>query len=157
MKLAVTQMSSGTNIASAAPGCANWPTAALRTDDASGLSRRDVGVGEVEPGLVELGLSLGEARLGGGALGVQRVDLPLGELQRRLGGVDRGALLVELGRRLLGVEHRARAGLRELTGSDPPADRRTPAPPAPGSTCAWAAAICACCAAIWASMRPTPA
>ena len=63
-----------------------------KVDDAARLVGGDGRVGEVELGLVELGLRLGEARLLRRALRPQRVDLPLRHLERRLRAVDSGLL-----------------------------------------------------------------
>ena len=61
---------------------------AAEVDDAARLVGGDGRIGQVELGLIELGLRLGEARLLRGALRPQRVDLSLRHLERRLRAVD---------------------------------------------------------------------
>src|SRR5215469_6459829 len=69
---------------------------------------------EVDAGLVALGVGLRQARLGAGALRVQRIDLPLRELQVCLGAVDRRLFLSLLGTELLGALNGAIAFLRQI-------------------------------------------
>src|SRR5262249_16159365 len=63
--------------------------------------RADLRALEVDAGLVALGVGLRQARLGAGVLRVQRIDLPLRELQVCLGVLRRRLFLSLLGAELL--------------------------------------------------------
>src|SRR5215471_6797837 len=76
--------------------------------------RVDLRALEVDAGLVALGVGLRQARLSAGALRVQRVDLPLRELQVCLGGLHRRLFLSLLGAELLGALNGAVALFRQL-------------------------------------------
>ena len=114
-------------------------------DDAARLVCRNGRIGKVQLRLVALGFGLREARDGAVALRLQRLDLPLRQFEGRLRTVQCGLLLMQLRSVLLGVLNGARDCVVPGIGSAPPAAARTPAPPAPVSTCAWSALIWACC------------
>ncbi len=104
LKLATTQIWSGTNIAEVRARLRILPDRAGEVDDAARLVGGDGRIAEVKLGLVALRVGLGELGFGGSALRLQRVDLPLGHFERRFGAVDRGLLglhTLNVGRALL--------------------------------------------------------
>jgi hypothetical protein len=77
-------------------------------DDAPRLGRRNRRIGQIELRLVELGFRLREARDGAVALRLQRLDLPLRQLEGRLRVGQSSLMLVQLRAVLLGVLNGAR-------------------------------------------------
>ena len=83
-------------------------------DDASRLRRRHRRVGQIEFSLVALRFGLPQTCNSAVALSLERLDLPLRQLQGRLRTRERGLLLVELRGILLFVLNGAIAGLPEV-------------------------------------------
>jgi hypothetical protein len=90
------------------------PHGGAEVDDAPRLRRCHCRIGKVELGLVALSLRLRETGDGAAALRLQRLDLPLRQLQRRLRARHRGSLLTQLRTILLGILNAARAFLRQI-------------------------------------------
>ncbi len=98
----------GTNIVKVCTGCAYWPTAAPSWTTRPAWVCCNCGIGKVEPRLFALRFGLRQAGDGAGALGPQRLDLPLRQLEGRLRTLDCGLLLIQLRGVLLGVLDAAR-------------------------------------------------
>ena len=118
LKLAVTQISSGTTTMIDCPGAASAPTAAVSLVTRPSTVARNSVRCRSAVGAILLRLGLLELRRGADLLRVQHVDLPLGHDFRGVGCVQRGLLAGEIGRGLLRALNGAGAFLHQVLVAD---------------------------------------